>query len=46
MNSCQQSSIYCHYAVSDITHCHMTKTILTVPPPENWKRPPGHPHIT
>jgi len=22
------------------------KMILMVPPPENWKRPPGHPHIT
>ena len=22
------------------------KMILTAPPPENWKRPPGHPHIT
>ena len=21
------------------------KMILTAPPPENWKRPPGHPHI-
>ena len=22
------------------------KIILTAPSPENWKRPPGHPHIT
>ena len=22
------------------------KMILTAPPLENWKRPPGHPHIT
>jgi len=22
------------------------KMILTAPPPENWKRPPGHPRIT
>jgi len=21
------------------------KVILTAPPPENWKRPPGRPHI-
>jgi len=21
------------------------KMILTVPPPENWERPSGHPHI-
>ena len=24
----------------------MTKMILTAPPPGNWKRPPGRPHIT
>jgi len=22
------------------------KMILMAPPPHNWKRPPGHPHIT
>ena len=22
------------------------KIILAAPPPENWKRPPGHPRIT
>jgi len=37
-------SIFVHIARTDDDTD--AKMILTAPPPDNWKRPPGHPRIT